>query len=437
MSSKTYFLKSFIQVLGFYLKLILTIFLLLLTYLFLIFLTNGCWQGRLAAILATLLAVGCYTLFQRNKKNISGYRLYSLRIMLVAFIAALIYTVYPVASTNQPKPAIDFSQVPTRFWNLKTGSKIAYYHIMAANSAPKKTTPIIFLHGGPGAYVRKLDLTFFAKFAQDGYDVYLYDQAGSGRSSLLPKEEYSHARNIVDFEAIIDQIGANKYIVIGQSYGGSLLAHLTANEKTSKRIFKAIYAEPGITVLSHDTAILAKSPNAGLETVTLPGRLFLGMMINPKGGFNSQNESINYTLAHPELIQGLFQQSFPKTDRKRIPLVETGVINFSVIGIVPAQVSQYNTHQEGDYKKFKVPSMLMLGESSYIDRQAPMDLLRINPNIQRVQYFKGVGHILWNGLDNHNEQVKKAIDEFLNNQEPGLPNYPQKNDINSFLVQKL
>jgi hypothetical protein len=81
--------------------------------------------------------------------------------------------------------------------------------------------------------------------------------------------------------------------------------------------------------------------------------------------------------------------------------------------------------------------MLMLGESSYIDRNAPMDLLAINPNIIRTQYIKNAGHILWNGLHNNNQLVKQSMLEFLNDQPPTIPDYPKQKDIKKFLENSL
>ena len=76
--------------------------------------------------------------------------------------------------------------------------------------------------------------------------------------------------------------------------------------------------------------------------------------------------------------------------------------------------------------------MLMLGESSYIELNAPMDLLMINPNIKSVQYVQSVGHILWNGLYSNNNRVKKIMDQFFNNQNTDIPNYPDKTQLEYF-----
>ncbi|GGA96047.1 hypothetical protein GCM10011500_09780 [Mucilaginibacter rubeus] len=249
----------------------------------------------------------------------------------------------------------------------------------------------------------------------------------------MPKSGYSHLRNILDFEAIVNVINAKQYIVIGQSYGGSLLADIASDSRMAGRIYKAVYAEPGVTVSSAGTATFTRSPNALNEDVNLPLRAIIGILINPGGDFTSQNEILNYMSNRQDLVQKLFIQSFPKDDRNSIPKVEPGLINFSVIGIIPPQVAVYNKDLKTKFQHNKVRSMLMLGESSYIERNAPLDLLRINPGIERVQYFKNAGHILWNGLHNNNVRVKNSIDEFLNDAPPALPNYPTLKDIPEFI----
>ncbi|TFF37783.1 alpha/beta hydrolase [Mucilaginibacter psychrotolerans] len=407
----------------------------LITYLMLIVISNGAQHGTIAALGAGLTAGVNLAIFIEKKIIQRGTQRYIMIFLFSIFIIFIVHTAIPVASDDNPKRAPDFKEVPTRYWHLKTGSDIAYYKIAAKKGSLKKSTPIIFLHGGPGAYVRKLDLDFFKSFASDGYDVYLYDQAGAGRSGLLSKSEYSHNRNMRDFAAITDVIHADQYIVIGQSYGGSLLADLASDKNTFGRIYKAIYVEPGVTVPSSSPIVFAKSPNALAGDVSLPIRIIIGMMINPKGGFTSQNEVINYLAGHPDLVQKLFLQSFPRKDAERVPKVEPNVINFSVVGIIQPQITLLNKDLKTPFERYRVRSMLMLGGSSYIERNAPLDLLRVNPNIERVQYFRNTGHILWNGLDDNDKQVKASIDAFLNDMAPALPDFPRVKDIQKFIKE--
>jgi len=413
------------------LKVIFLIVSLLIIYGLAINFTNGYGQGIAAASIMLLLqaTVICVLWKRKRRPFLLTYVLIASTILFYIFV---VYTIVPVASGRKITTVTDFTNVKTQYWKLKTGSSIAYYKLEAAMGVPKKTCPIIFLHGGPGAYVRQLDINFFSMFTREGYDVYLYDQAGSGRSLLLRKEEYSHKRNVQDFEAILEKIGSEKYIAIGMSYGATLLASASTEKEISNKLYKIVYAEPGIVIKPTHDPIMPRSPSAGKDDVSMPLRLFIGILLNPRGYFTSQNEVINYFSEHKNLIQGLLRDAYPLRDSAMIPAVDVNIINFSLNGIIAPEVNKYNEKLTAEFKLHHIPSMLMMGESSYIDRNGPLDLLKEDPNIVRVQYFKGTGHLLWNGLYHNNDDVEKSILEFLSDEVPSLPNYPLTKDILEF-----
>src|SRR5665647_3238203 len=80
------------------------------------------------------------------------------------------------------------------YWNLSTGSRIAYTYIPA--NGIKKQFPIIFLQGGPGGFYSEKTIELFKVFAERGYEVYLYDQIGGGHSARLKNiREYTADRH--------------------------------------------------------------------------------------------------------------------------------------------------------------------------------------------------------------------------------------------------
>jgi proline iminopeptidase len=90
-----------------------------------------------------------------------------------------------------------------RFWELSTGSRIAYVRVPAEGRA--RGAPVIFLHGGPGVPDMRGDSEYFGRLARDGFDVYVYDQVGRGRSSRLADPRgYTLGRDVADLEAIHD-----------------------------------------------------------------------------------------------------------------------------------------------------------------------------------------------------------------------------------------
>jgi proline iminopeptidase len=123
---------------------------------------------------------------------------------------------------------------------LGTGSRIAYTLLPATGT--KKSSPVIYLHGGPGAGITDLEVTTLKQIADRGYDVYLYDQVGCGHSSRLKNiAEYSATRHLRDLEEIVQTIGAPKVILLGQSWGAILsVMYLAANaDKVDKLVITA------------------------------------------------------------------------------------------------------------------------------------------------------------------------------------------------------
>src|SRR5918995_2321614 len=127
-----------------------------------------------------------------------------------------------------------------RFWELSTGSRIAYVRVPAESRAQE--APIIFLHGGPGVPDMEGDARYFGRLARDGFDVYVYDQVGRGRSHRLDPRGYTLGRDVSDLEEIRAKIDAERVILIGHSYGGALAAAYAASHP--KRVAKIVLSSP-------------------------------------------------------------------------------------------------------------------------------------------------------------------------------------------------
>jgi proline iminopeptidase len=128
------------------------------------------------------------------------------------------------------------------YWDLTTGSKIAYTLIPAKGI--KKPYPIIFLQGGPGGFYSDRTIELFKPFAEKGFDVYLYDQIGGGNSARLENiGEYTADRHKRDLEEIVKTIGSEKAILIGQSWG-AILATLFLADNPGK-VDRIIFTSPG------------------------------------------------------------------------------------------------------------------------------------------------------------------------------------------------
>jgi pimeloyl-ACP methyl ester carboxylesterase len=105
--------------------------------------------------------------------------------------------------------------------------------------------PIIMVGGGPGEgdVLDSSETQFFGQLARLGYDVYFYDQIGSGLSARLADPgQYTLARHVADLEAIRARIGAPQVILIGASWGGTLTANYMATYP--EHVARAIFTSP-------------------------------------------------------------------------------------------------------------------------------------------------------------------------------------------------
>lgn len=147
----------------------------------------------------------------------------------------------------------------TRFWILKTGSRIAYIHIQAKGE--KKPCPVIFLQGGPGGPVYNENIRILSILAESGYDVFLYDQIGCGYSDRLKNiEEYTVERHKKDLEEIVESIGVSKVILIGQSWGAILAAEFIADNPG--KVEKVIFTGPGYLLPVNTSLAKIKAPDS-------------------------------------------------------------------------------------------------------------------------------------------------------------------------------
>ncbi|MFE3290867.1 alpha/beta fold hydrolase [Rhodococcus sp. NPDC059234] len=164
---------------------------------------------------------------------------------VLAVAASTLMVVGAGMTVLRPFPVQNAAAVPSevRFWDLSTGSRIAYVDAPAAPGSPRRGTPVIFLHGGPGTPGEGIPVGG-AELAAAGFDVYAYDQLGAGRSSRLDDVTgYTVARQVADLEAIRNTLGAEQLVLVGRSWGGSLTAQYLAAHPD--RVAKAVFVAPG------------------------------------------------------------------------------------------------------------------------------------------------------------------------------------------------
>ncbi|MFF3018079.1 alpha/beta hydrolase [Streptomyces sp. NPDC057939] len=416
---------------------------LVVVFLALIALTDGAGSG-IAAWLSTL-GVGAALAMWRGRRRGRPKRLVPFLPVVVAAALTASVCVPTVPTTRQHPPALPF--VTTQHWSLSTGSRVAVYHYPPASQGPRHPVPLVYLNGGPVRGISVLDHRFLQLLAGRGYDVYAYEQAGGGRSDLLPMDQYTISRPVGDLAAFIDRMDKGKVDVLGFSSGGTVLTRALADPSVAARLHRAIIAEPGpmdgptAHITGHKGRKSARDlapPPTGPRSTHAPryavafGLMRLGLL-SPDTGLIGQAEGDNaFTAAD---LGSDTASAYCARDAHRIPVEDTAQ-NFSFSPAASLRVQQTvkdSPSIAAHLRQSRTPTMLMIAECSSQVRQWATAILANAPAIQRTQYMPGVGHRMWNGLDDNDDRAAAAISAFLQDKPAPLPHYPTREEIPTFL----
>lgn len=412
-------------------------------FLALIVATDGAGSG--SAAWSATAGVGVVAAMWRGRRRSWRGRLVPFLPVLVATALTLSVCVPTVPTTRHHPPALSF--VATEHMRLSTGSRVAVYHYPPTGNGPRQRTPLVYLNGGPVRGISVLDHRFLQRLAGQGYDVYAYEQAGGGRSDLLPMNQYSITRSVHDLGAFVDELGVGRADVLGFSSGAVVLTRALADHTVADHLRRAVIAEPG--PMDGPTARMAGQkgrPSArdiapamtGPRSTRVPryavafGLMRLGLL-SPDNGLVGQAEGDNaFTAAD---LGSDTASAYCARDAHRIPVEDTAE-NFSFSAAASLRVQrtiQDSPSVTPQLKRSRTPAMLVIAECSSQIRQWQTTLLAYNPAIQRTQYMPGVGHHMWNGLGDNDRRAAAVITAFLQDKPAPLPDYPTRADIPAFL----
>ncbi|MEY2230736.1 alpha/beta fold hydrolase [Streptomyces sp. BF23-19] len=416
---------------------------LLVVFIALIALTNGAGSG-LAAWLTTL-GTGVVLAIWRGRRRTGPARLVPFLPVVVAAASAAAVCIPTVPTDRQPPPALPF--VATQHWSLATGSRVAVYHYPPVNPGTAHPVPLVYLAGGPVRGISVLDHRFLQLLARQGYDVYAYEQAGGGRSDLLPMGRYSISRSVRDLAAFVDRLDQGRVDVLGFSSGGVVLTRALADPSVAARLHRAIIAEPGpmdgptARVTGHKGRESARDlapAMSGPRSTYVPryavafGLMRLGLL-TPDTGLIGQAEGDNaFTAAD---LGSDTASAYCARDAHRIPAEDTAQ-NFTFSAAASLRVQE--TVKDSPslvplLRQSRTPTMLMIAECSSQVRQWATAILGDDPAVRRTQYLPGVGHRMWNGLDDNNDRAAAVVTAFLQDEPAPLPNHPTRDEIPAFL----
>ncbi len=416
---------------------------LVVLFLALVVLTDGAGSG-LPAWSATL-GLATVAALWRGRRRTRPARLVPFVPVVVAAALTASVCVPTVPTARRYPPALPF--VATQHWSLATGSRVAVYHYPPANAGTRHPIPFVYLNGGPVRGISVLDHRFLQLLARQGYDVYTYEQAGGGRSDLLPMDQYTISRSVRDLAAFVDRLGKGRVDILGFSAGGAVLTRALADPRVAARLHRAVVAEPGPMdgPTAHITGHKGR-PSArdlapavtGPRSTRVPryaaafGLMRLGLL-TPDTGLIGQAEGDNaFTAAD---LGSDTASAYCARDAHRIPTEDTAQ-NFSFSPAASLRIQQTIEDSPSiapQLRRSRTPAMLMIAECSSQVRQWATAVLANAPAIQRTQYMPGVGHHMWNGLDDNNDRAAAVVTAFLQDEPAPLPNHPTGGEIPAFL----
>lgn len=318
----------------------------------------------------------------------------------------------------QPFPPQPPSPVPAgvSFWKLPDGSRLAYTGSPAVG--PANPVPIVFLHGGPGTPSEGLPYGT-AELNAAGYDVYSYDQIGAGRSTRLGDVTgYTVARNVADLEAVREMIGAERLIVIGQSWGGSLAAQYLAAHPD--RVEKIVVTSPGeIWPAAHpDTDVdpwgeLTGAERARYEDLTSDPRFLLQSVLlenNPQAAHSLIGDAEADSRLHEIAVTGRHLASCPGG-----PPAD-GEVHQNPQGFYTNQMTNADFETVPDPRPalsaLSTPALILRAECDYVPWVDTREYRDVLPSATLV-YLPGAGHGL---TDQAGPAYLQAILRFLDDE---------------------
>ena len=373
-------------------------------------------------VFLTIKLVGKLSTSFLNRRTVFTSAIFSALFALGLYFAVLRPLHYP--------HIVPVPRANTQYWNLPTGSRIAYSVYEPTAGVPVKAEPILFVHGGPGVRALDTDHAFYGQFARDGFRVYLFDQAGSGLSDRLNHvADYSVERFIADIEAIRQQIGADRLILIGHSWGGTLIAHYAAAHPD--HVAKLVFHSPG-AIWNYASAPLEPQRTDAKEHGGLPPLRIVAAIVLSHASWSAaenllpQEESGDWQLANASADLGA---TVCKGERGKLP-VDLSPAKVAGMNLYPLLVAdrELNDKPEMDIRgqlgKLHVPAIALESQCEFVPWSQQLEYKQSIPGLQEF-YFADAGHYI---NFSQPEKLAAVIRSFLLDQPPPFPAYQGDKD---------
>jgi pimeloyl-ACP methyl ester carboxylesterase len=344
---------------------------------------------------------------------------------LVFAVSLYLLILKPTADPGPPHPLEDI-----RYWQLPTGSRIAYREIDPLEGTSVKADPVIYLHGGPGAREGHFDQSIYGSLASDGFRVFLYDQAGGGMSDFLPVRDYTIDRAVEDLEAIRKEIAADQMILVGHSWGASLAVSYMS--KYPGHVAKAVLHSPaGIwrNSANHDyrRTDVHEAPFPTLRL--LAALLLVGRSPDAAQNLVSQREAEGLLIP---ILNWELHDTVCKGDSDRFPQDFTDLqaandnpgMNPYVLEHLDSEPESSDHDPHEALRKDHTPAILLYSQCDFIDWSGALDYRKTMPNL-KTYYIPHAGHYI---QFEQPELMRSIMAAFLLDKPDAIPPYTSDAD---------
>ena len=358
----------------------------------------------------------------------------ALGVSLATTIGVILISFFAIFKPLVPSSEIIKPRVPEAldYWDLETGSRIAYLKFPAENKTQKE--PVIFLHGGPGgAVVSFRPITeVISALSKDGYDVYFYDQIGGGLSGRLKNiRDYHLSRHVADLAQIRKKIKAEKMILVGESNGGVLAAHYAALYPENVKRFVLISPGELLSQEWDDESTGHIKDRASQETLQkfddllkTPRIMFTYLLleINPDAAHNFLSETEADTLA-TKLISLLLGGM--ACDPDQFPDNHNILVGFWATMIPDELPEPANEAVKNKLRSMTLPVLILRGECDYLKWEVTYEYKSLLKN-STLLFLEGAGHMPF--LERP-DLVLDSIRSFLLDKPLSLPAYTDESPL--------
>jgi len=262
---------------------------------------------------------------------------------------------------------------------LSTDGTLIYYRTYGQGE------PLLIINGGPGMNSNGFEQ--LAKELSKNYQTIIYDQRGTGKSTLLNPDSTSVTMKLMidDIESIRKHLKIDKWFVLGHSFGGMLASYLAVlHPETINKMILSSSGGIDLDLLNYVT----ESINSKLSPGSVDSIAYWTSKIN-------QGDTSHYA----KLARGRLLAPAYVIDKKYLPIIAERLTqgNPTMNSLIWTTLQNMNFDCAEGLKKFDKPVLIIQGKEDIIQAQTAEKAHQVLKQ-SKIVLIEGSIHYGW--LDN-------------------------------------